>query len=62
MFDYKTAITTHKTSSTILLRDYQSFQLLSPEEDKIAFKSKKKKPQNKNKNKLTSQILEKRAE
>lgn len=54
MFDYKTAITTHKTRSPILLRDYQSFQRLYTEEDKIAFKSQQ---QN-----LTSQILEKTAE
>lgn len=51
VFDCKTAIITHKTSSPISLRDYQSFQLLSPEEDKIAFKSQQ---QN-----ITSQITEK---
>lgn len=54
MFDCKVAITTHKTSSPILLRDYQSFQLLSPEEDKIAFKSQQ---QN-----IKSQIPENRVE
>lgn len=39
IFDYKIAITASKTSSPILLRDHQSFQHSSPEEDEIAFKS-----------------------
>lgn len=55
IFDYKIAITNiaNKTSSLILLRDHQSFQHPSPEEDEIAFKSQQ--------HILASQILDKKS-